>query len=75
MPGEALSPLQLIQTRVELRPDSCNEAKWALHQEELKLWPKSFQLFQGVFAPSMKMGFSPTKNLLPCTLILCACAE
>ena len=49
IPGEVLSPLQLIQTRVQIMWDSLSSRKCARHQPASNLLPKSFHFFQGVF--------------------------
>src|SRR5512140_3449887 len=72
MPGDALSPSQLIHMRVELTWLSCNSRKCARHQAASNLLPNSFQLFHGVFAPEIQMRLPSTWNWLPLTVMRCA---
>src|SRR5271165_4421695 len=72
MPGDGLSPLQLIHTRVAFTWLSLNSRKCARHQAASNLLPNSFQLFHGVFAPEIQMRLPSIWNWLPLTVMRCA---
>src|ERR1035438_10124400 len=70
IPGEAFSPLQVIQTRVAFTWARRRARNWLRHQAGSNFPPKSFQFSQGVLAPLTHIRWPLALNSVPATEIL-----